>query len=74
MRLFRDESRLPQGDAFKWLTLPMHLAMVGLLEFIVEIMTLFSGSISQSSVEMDDPTQRGSGPSLDVLSFGQVDL
>ena len=68
------ETRLMVASTFQWLTIPLHIAMVALLQFIVEIMALFSQSISQSSVELSETTQGPGGASLDVLSFGEVDM
>ena len=48
--------------------------MVALLQFIVEIVALLSQSISKSSVELSETTQGPGGGSLDVLSFGEVDM
>ena len=68
------ETRLMVASTFQWLTIPLHTAMVALLQFIVEIVALLSQGISKSSVELSETTQGPGGGSLDVLSFGEVDM
>ena len=63
------------ASTFRYLILPLHLAMVGLLEFILEIMALFSSTIGDSSETLSgfsgfpDSLSQGS-----LLTFGQIDM
>ena len=64
------------ASSFRWLTLPLHVAMVGLLEFIVEIMNLFSLSIAQSALGLAE-SMKGSSASIgsgQLITFGVVDM
>ena len=64
------------ASTFRWLTLPLHIAMVGLLLFIVEIINLFSLSIALSAAELSGATYDSSasyGPEQ-LIAFGVVDL
>ena len=63
------------ASTFRWLILPLHIAMVGLLEFVLEIMALFSKSIGDSSGSLD--MMAGLPDSLSqggLFTFGQLDL
>ena len=64
------------ASSFRWLTLPLHVAMVGLLTFIVEIINLFSTSIAVSADELAKTTG-GTSSSITsgaLITFGVVDL
>ena len=72
---FMRATRSMVATTFTYLALPLHIAMVGLLLFIVEIMKMFSKTIAESRASV---SSGGSGSdALDVshlLTFGQVDL
>ena len=63
---------------FRWLILPLHGAMVGLLLFIPEIMKLFTQSINESAESLStssNSTLPNSNLALgDVFTFGNVNL
>jgi flagellar protein FlaJ len=76
--VFLRATRTMVAATFKWLILPLHAAMVGLLQFIPEIMTLFTQQIKESSEAL---TQSSSSnlPNSDVpigqiFAFGNVNL
>ena len=72
---FLRATRSMVATTFRWLTLPMHLAMVGLLEFIVEIMRIFATSFAQTDLASSSVSgEFGSLSGADLLSFGQVDI
>ncbi len=75
---FMRAARQMTANTFTWLTVPLHLAMVGLLEFIVEIMTLFSTGIASNANALVSATQADlgtQGPQInDLFTFGQVNL
>ena len=75
---FMRSSRQMTANTFTWLTIPLHLAMVGLLEFIVEIMTLFSTGVANNANALVSATQADlgtQGPQInDLFTFGQVNL
>lgn len=63
------------ASTFNWLVLPMHIAMVGLLLFIVEIMSLFSSQIAESQAALADSSTLNNQYAVDELfTFGQIDL
>ena len=64
------------ASTFKWLALPLHLAMVGLLEFIVEIMRLFNASIGANSelLSVDDLGLPAGIADVQLMTFGQVNM
>ncbi|MCH7786565.1 MAG: archaellar assembly protein FlaJ [Chloroflexi bacterium] len=63
---------------FRWLILPLHGAMIGLLQFIPEIMGLFSLSITESAEMLSDNTSLNSVnsnvPIGEIFTFGQINL
>ena len=60
---------------FSYLIFPLHLAMVGLLEFIVEIMDLFSSSVKESQEALSGSSKLASQYSVtELFTFGQVNL
>ena len=63
---------------FRWLILPLHGAMIGLLQFIPEIMGLFSVSITESADTLSDNNSsnlpNSNVPVGEIFSFGQIDL
>ena len=63
---------------FQYLTLPLHIALVALLEFIVEIMRVFSSSVggnAETLGEASDSTLAESNLAMaDLFTFGQVNL
>ena len=72
---FLRESRSMVASTFQWLTLPLHIAMVGLLQFILVIMQLFTTTINASSQALASPTNAPSSLHVDqIMTFGQVDL
>ena len=67
------------ATTFQYLTMPLHVAMVGLLEFILEIMGLFSGGIGTDFESLEDATSDSQLTSTDLgisdlFTFGQVNL
>ena len=72
---FLRASRTMVASTFRYLTLPLHAAMVGLLEFIVEIMTLFSTKVDDSAISGDALSNLSTNFSTDELfTFGQVNI
>ena len=72
---FLRATRAMVASTFRYLCIPLHAAMVGLLEFIVEIMDLFSSQVRDSSVAMGEPSGLPEGmTTADLLSFGQVNM
>lgn len=68
-------TRAMVASTFQWLTLPLHVAMVGLLEFIVEIMKLFSATIKSTSGTLGSVSDLPEGLAIgELFTFGQVDL
>ena len=73
---FLRATRFLTAATFQWLTFPLHLAMVGLLEFIVEIMNLFGTSIAENSASISG-SDAGVPAGLtvgDLFTFGQANL
>jgi flagellar protein FlaJ len=63
------------ASTFNWLVLPMHIAMVGLLEFIVQIMILFSQQVAESQAKLADSTTLNNQYAVsELFTFGQIDL
>ena len=74
---FLRATRQMVATTFQYLTLPLHVALVALLEFILEIMGLFTNSIGGSAVALDKVSSPMSSSSLDMaelFTFGQVNL
>ena len=69
-------TRTMVAATFRWLILPLHLAMVGLLLFIPEIMKLFTLQIQESadSLSSDFNLPNSSLELGDVFAFGNVNL
>ena len=60
---------------FSYLIFPMHIAMVGLLEFIVEIMNLFSASVKESQEALSGNSGITDQFNVtELFTFGQVNL
>lgn len=63
---------------FRWLVLPLHGAMVGLLLFIPQIMTLFTEMIQESAESLSDNSRsslpNSSVPIGELFAFGNVNL
>ena len=63
---------------FRWLVLPLHLAMTGLMLFIPEIMKLFTQQINESRASItgnsDNSIPGSSVPIGDIFSFGNVNI
>jgi len=63
---------------FQWLILPLHVAMVGLMLFIPQIMTLFTEMINQSAEVLTSNSNsslpNSSVPIGELFAFGNVDL
>ena len=63
---------------FRWLILPLHGAMVGLLLFIPQIMTLFTEMIQESAASLANNTTsslpNSSVPIGELFAFGNVNL
>lgn len=63
---------------FRWLVLPLHIAMIGLLLFIPQIMTLFTEMINQSAESLTSNSSsslpNSSVPIGELFAFGNVDL
>ena len=60
---------------FPYLIFPLHVAMVGLLEFIVEIMDLFSESVKDSQEALAGSSSLGTQFSVtELFTFGQINL
>ena len=64
---------------FKWLILPLHTAMVGLMLFIPEIMKLFTLKIAESQASLSDGGSSGNIPNSSVsvdqlFSFGDINM
>ena len=75
---FLRATRQMVGSTFQYLTMPLHIALVGLLEFIVEIMVLFTSGIGGSAGTLEDVSSAsmsnsGTGVS-ELFTFGQVNL
>lgn len=63
------------ASTFNWLVLPLHVAMVGLLEFIVQIMVLFSQQVGESQEKMADSSTLTNQYSVaELFTFGQIDI
>jgi flagellar protein FlaJ len=63
------------ATTFSYLIFPLHVAMVGLLEFIVEIMDLFSASVKESQLALSGSTKLTDEFSVtELFTFGQVNL
>ena len=66
------------ATTFGWLALPLHIALVALLEFILEIMGQFTHGLAGNAVSLDGEaasTLSGSGLSVtELFTFGQVNL
>ncbi len=75
---FLRASRAMVASTFRWLVLPLHAAMVGLLLFIVEIIGLFSMKITESSAALQDASNlelSSSGLAIsDMFAFGNIDM
>lgn len=75
---FLRATRSMVASTFRWLVLPLHISMVGLLIFIPEIMRLFTESINQSAEELvanQSNNLAGSDmPIGDLFTFGQINL
>ncbi len=63
---------------FRWLVLPLHLAMTGLMLFIPEIMKLFTQQIAESARSIQEGNEsRGGATSVpvgDLFAFGTVNI
>lgn len=63
---------------FQWLILPLHVAMVGLMLFIPQIMTMFTEMINQSAEVLTSNSNsslpNSSVPIGELFAFGNVDL
>ena len=76
---FLRATRTLVATTFQYLALPLHVAMVGLLVFILEIMALFSSGIGGDFQALEEATadsqltSTGLGIS-ELFSFGQVNL
>ncbi len=65
------------ASTFIWLTLPLHVALVGLLEFIVQIMELFTHGLAVNADAVDPTGSALSGSSIgtaELFTFGNVNL
>jgi flagellar protein FlaJ len=76
---FLRANRQMVAATFQWLTLPLQIALTGLLQFIVEIMTLFTLSLGTGVLAVDESSASTltSGTSVgmpDVFAFGQVNI
>ncbi len=75
---FLRASRSMVASTFKWLILPLHSAMVGLMLFIPEIIKLFTLKIAEAQASLSEGGSTNipnSSISVDQLfSFGNVDL
>ena len=75
---FLRATRQMVASTFQYLTLPLHIALVALLEFIVEIMGLFTLSVGGSASTLEDvssDTLSTAGLAIsDLFTFGQVNL
>lgn len=71
-------TRTMVAGTFRWLILPLHLAMVGLLLFIPQIMTMFSEMIADSSESLTNNSTsilpNSSVPIGELFAFGNVNL
>ena len=72
---FLRAKRTMVATTFSYLIFPLHVAMVGLLEFIVEIMDLFSASVKESQAALSDNSDLAGQYSVaELFTFGQVNL
>jgi flagellar protein FlaJ len=72
---FLRATRSMVAATFRWLTLPLHTAMVALLQFIVEIMRIFTGSLNQTDTGAGSSSgTSGALSGGDLITFGQVDI
>ena len=73
---FLRSNRTMVAATFKWLILPLHVSMVGLLVFIPQIMTLFSKSIDESAASISSNANIANSdvPLDEIFAFGQVNL
>ena len=72
---FLRATRAMVSSTFRYLTLPLHVAMVGLLEFIVVIMGLFATTIGGSTQEAAQSSDLPGSLNTDQLfAFGQIDM
>ena len=75
---FLRATRQMVASTFQYLAVPLHIALVALLEFIVEIMRLFTQGVGGSAETMEavaDPTLQSTGLAVgDLFTFGQVNL
>ena len=72
---FLRATRSMVASTFRYLTLPLHTAMVALLEFIVEVMRLFGSSLEGSEAAVASRSNASGAISTgDLITFGQVDL
>ena len=72
---FLRAKRTMVASTFNWLVLPMHIAMVGLLEFIVQIMSLFSQKIAESQANLAESSTPGDQYAVtELFTFGQIDM
>jgi flagellar protein FlaJ len=66
------------ASTFKWLILPLHVSMVGLLIFIPEVMKLFTKSIQESAESLSSSSSsnipNSSVPIGEIFTFGDINL
>ena len=71
-------TRTMVATTFRWLILPLHGAMVGLLLFIPQIMTLFTEMIQESAASLSGNASssipNSSVPIGELFAFGNVNL